>query len=183
MSESITIARPYAKAIFAHALDAKKLAKWSTLLRDLAQVVLDPQAIHFFSNPTSSSEQKSRLLLTVCRHEQAEHDDQKAMENLVALLSENKRLLLLPDIYALYELLRAEQEKTLTVEVISFSELTEQQKNKLIQSLSDRLQRQISLDVTINKSILGGAIIRAGDLVIDGSVQGKLNKLRSNLAA
>ena len=183
MSESITIARPYAKAIFAHALAAKKLAKWSALLRDLAQVVLDPQAIHFFSNPASSSEQKSRLLLTVCRHEQAEHDDQKAMENLVVLLSENKRLLLLPDICALYELLRAEQEKTLTVEVTSFSELTEQQKNKLIQSLSDRLQRQISLDVTINKSILGGAIIRAGDLVIDGSVQGKLNKLRSNLAA
>lgn len=183
MSESITIARPYAKAIFAHALDAKHLAKWSTILSDLAQAVLEPQAIRFISDPTTSTEQKCKLLLTVCRHEQAAPTDQKAIENLIMLLAENKRLLLLPDIYALYESLRAEQEKTLTVEVTSFSELTEEQKKKLIHSLSDRLQRQISLDVTIDKSLLGGAVIRAGDLVIDGSVQGKLNKLRSDLAA
>ena len=105
------------------------------------------------------------------------------VNHLVGLLADNKRLQALPDIYLQYEALRAEQEKTLTAKVSSFAVLTSAQQQHLISSLSQRLQRQVTLDVSIDTSLLGGAVIRAGDLVIDGSVRGKLNKLSSNLAA
>ena len=91
--------------------------------------------------------------------------------------------MLLPDIYALYEAHRAEQEKTLHVDVSSYSDLSSAQQQRLIESLSQRLQRKVSLKISIDPSLLGGAIIRAGDLVIDGSVRGKLNKLSTELAA
>jgi F-type H+-transporting ATPase subunit delta len=94
-----------------------------------------------------------------------------------------ERLILLADVYIQYQALRAEQEKTLEVKVSSYDSLTAEQQQKLSQSLSQRLQREITLNVTIDKSLLGGAIIQAGDLVIDGSVRGKLNKLRTSLAA
>lgn len=182
MSETTTIARPYAKAIFQHALAAKQLATWSTVLHDLATAVISSEAEQFINNPMSTTQQKAALLQSVCA-KSTDKRDLSAVENLVCLLASNKRLLLLPDIYAQYEVLRAEQEKTLTANVSSFTELSLSQQQQLIHSLSQRLQRQVTLEINIDKSLLGGAVIRAGDLVIDGSVRGKLNKLGSNLAA
>lgn len=182
MSDNVTIARPYAKAIFNHALESKQLAAWSIVLQDLAQVVLDPNASRFICNPENSIELQSQLLLFVI--EKSTHAAQTdPIKNLVHLLTTNKRLLLLPDICAQFEALRAEQEKTLTVQVSSFATLTGEQEQQLVQSLSQRLQRQVMLDINIDKSLLGGAVIRAGDLVIDGSVAGKLTKLGATLAA
>ncbi|MCP0914882.1 MULTISPECIES: F0F1 ATP synthase subunit delta [Legionella] len=180
MSE--TIARPYAKAIFEHALAAKQLVLWSTVLKELALAVQEPDAKKFVSNPTTSAELKTKLLLSIFA--QADYQgEMNFVQSFIALLAENKRLMVLPDISALYEALRAEQEKTLVVQVLSFSELTPVQQERLVKSLSQRLHRQIALDIKIDKSLLGGAIVRAGDLVIDGSVRGKLNKLGTNLAA
>ncbi|KTD34471.1 ATP synthase F1 subunit delta [Legionella moravica] len=180
MSDSTTIARPYAKAIFEHALAEKKLAEWSEYLMILAQAVLTPQASQFIANPSSTDAQQVELLLTVCN---GKVKDDKSLNNLIALLAANKRLMLLPEIKALYEVHRAEQEKTLGVDVISFSEVSPAQQQQLIESLSNRLQRKVSLRISIDPSLLGGAVIRAGDLVIDGSVRGKLNKLGTGLAA
>ena len=182
MSDMTTIARPYAKAIFEHALAAKHLAAWSSLLQSLAQTVLEPAAQGFIDNPSTAIEQQCELLLTVIKNSRSD-SVKKAVENFIVLLGQNKRLPILPDISAQFEALRAEQEKTLMVQVSSFSPLTSLQQQILTQSLSQRLQRQISLDVSIDKSLLGGAVIRAGDLVIDGSVRAKLNKLGANLAA
>ncbi|PYD07325.1 F0F1 ATP synthase subunit delta, partial [Pseudomonas syringae pv. syringae] len=98
-------------------------------------------------------------------------------------LTTNKRLMLLPEIEALYEVYRAEQEKILEVDVVSYSELTPAQQQRLSESLSQRLSRKVSLKISIDPSLLGGALIRAGDLVIDGSVRGKLNMLGTSLAA
>lgn len=179
MSDMTTIARPYAKAIFEHALASKQLAGWSILLHDLSQAVLHPDARRFVENPVTTSEQQSQLFCSVF----AKQGNTREIENLIALLAQNKRLSLLPDISAQFEVLRAEQEKTLTVTVNSFSTLTQAQQQELTGSLSQRLQRRITLDVNIDKSLLGGAVIRAGDLVIDGSVRGKLNKLGTDLAA
>lgn len=181
MSDHTTIARPYAKAIFNHALAAKLLAAWSTTLHHLAEAVLRPDAEYFISNPATTAESRAQLLLTVCSIKPA--SEQKMVENLVGLLAANNRLLVLPDIYTQFEALRAEQEKTLTANVSSFTELSRTEQTKLIESLSQRLQRQVTLEITIDKSLLGGAVIRAGDLVIDGSVRGKLNKLGTSLAA
>ncbi|RUR08520.1 F0F1 ATP synthase subunit delta [Legionella sp. km772] len=178
MSDSTTIARPYAKAIFEHALAEKKLAQWSDYLFVLAQAVLDSQASEFIANPASTIEQQIELLNAVCSVK-----EDKALSNLIHLLATNKRLMLLPEIKALYEVHRAEQEKTLGVDVISYSELSSVQQQHLMDALSKRLQRNVSLKISIDPSLLGGAVVRAGDLVIDGSVRGKLNKLSTDLAA
>lgn len=180
MSDSTTIARPYAKAIFEHALAEKKLAEWSEYLLLLAQSVMTPSAAQFIANPASTDAQQVDLLLSVCS---AKVKEDSAVTNLVTLLAANNRLMLLPEINALYELHRAEQEKTLGVDVISFSTMSPAQQEQLIESLSKRLQRKVALNISIDPLLLGGAIIRAGDLVIDGSVRGKLNKLSTGLAA
>ena len=125
-------------------------------------------------------EQQIELLQSVSR---SKVQTDESLNNLIALLATNKRLMLLPEINALYEVHRAEQEKTLAVDVISFSEVSPAQQKQLIESLSQRLQRKVSLKISIDPSLLGGAVIRAGDLVIDGSVRGKLNKLSTDLAA
>lgn len=178
MSDSTTIARPYAKAIFEHALAENKLAQWSEHLLVLAQAVLNTQAAQFIANPASTNEQQIELLQALSPVKG--HD---ALSNLISLLAVNRRLMLLPEIKALYEVHRAEQEKTLGVEVVSFSPVSPAQQQQLITSLSQRLQRTVSLNISIDPSLLGGAVIRAGDLVIDGSVRGKLNKLSTGLAA
>lgn len=180
MSDSTTIARPYAKAIFEHALAENKLAQWSDYLFVLAQAVLDTQAAQFIANPASTSEQHIELLQAVCNLKDKE---QQPLVNLISLLAVNKRLMLLPEINALYEVHRAEQEKTLGVDVVSYSTVSSAQQQQLIDALSKRLQRNVSLNISIDPSLLGGAVIRAGDLVIDGSVRGKLNKLSTDLAA
>lgn len=182
MSDMTTIARPYAKAVFEYAHAAHELAAWSVVLNCLSHAVLNKDANMFIDNPEATIEQQSQLLLALFAHA-GENKQLPAIQNLVAMLAENRRLLLLPDIYTQFEALRAEQEKTLTVDVQSFSTLTDAQQKELTHSLSLRLQRQITLAICIDKSLLGGAIIRAGDLVIDGSVRGKLNKLSTNLAA
>ena len=180
MSDSTTIARPYAKAIFEHALDEKKLAQWSEYLLVLTQAVLSPEAQVFINNPASLVEQKIELLQALFS---ARIKENKALGNLITLLATNKRLMLLSEIRSLYEMHRADQEKTLDVDVISFSTVSSTQEQQLIDSLSKRLQRKVSLKISIDPSLLGGAVIRAGDLVIDGSVRGKLNKLGTGLAA
>ncbi len=180
MSDSTTIARPYAKAIFEHALLEQKLAQWSEYLLALAQAVLDSNASQFITNPASTPEQQIELLHSACN---VSAQEIQPLSNLISLLAVNKRLLLLPEIKALYEVHRAEQEKTLEVDVISYSDVSAAQQHQLIEALSARLQRNVSLNISVDPSLLGGAVIRAGDLVIDGSVRGKLNKLSTDLAA
>jgi F-type H+-transporting ATPase subunit delta len=182
MSDTTTIARPYAKAIFKHALSEDQLAIWSTILDQLTQAVLHPDAAHFISNPIVTADLQVQLLLAVFVTTKYP-DTLPAIENFVRLLADNKRLATLPDIYAQYESLRSEQEKTLTVNVSSFLELTPEQQQQLVDALSRRLQRQVTLNMTLDSSLIGGAVIRAGDFVIDGSVRGQLNKLNTNLAA
>ena len=180
MADSTTIARPYAKAVFEQALDEKNLAVWSVHLSTLAQAVSTPEAAQFIENPASTVEQHIELLQSLFK---AGSNKSESINNLISLLATNKRLMLLPEIHALYEIHRAEQEKTLDVDVSSFADLSSKQQEQLVESLSQRLKRKVSLNITIDPSLLGGAIVRAGDLVIDGSVRGKLNKLGTVLAA
>ena len=182
MSDITTIARPYAKAIFELALAGNQLVEWSIILTVLAQVVEFPETAEFINNPVATTDEQIKLLLLVVPRLKLSVDI-KLIEGLVLLLAENKRLFLIPGIVIQYELLRAEQEKTMTVSVNSFTPLSEAQQNRLIEMLTKRLKRRVALEISIDKSLLGGALIQAGDLVIDGSVRGQLLKLASSLAA
>lgn len=182
MSEASTVARPYAKAVFELALQDNMLSDWSNVLNGLKQVISDPSAVAFIHNTSTTAEQQSKLLFSVLA--QLSPLKQKHLsEHFLQLLAENKRLMLLPNICDQFNQLRAEHEKTLIVDVTAFSPFTADQEKQLIKRLSETLQRRITLNITVDKSLQGGAIIRAGHLVIDGSVASQIKKLRANLAA
>lgn len=181
MSDTTTIARPYAKALFEVALAAHQLPDWSLILNAMAQAVWLPETVRFLNHPASTSDEAVQLLMAVATHAKSAVDVQW-IERWVTVLAQNKRLLIIPAIFAQYEQLRAAQEKTVTVTVNSFSPLSEPQQQRLIDSLTKRLKRQVDLDIHIDATLLGGALIQAGDLVIDGSVRGQLLKLASRLA-
>lgn len=178
MDTSTTIARPYAKAAFEFALDKSQLQQWADLLDVLSLVSLDPAVQEIIQRPAVCPEKLAALFINISQKKIDE-----AGKNFVRLLAKNKRLLILPDIKLTFDALKAEQEKSLEVSVISFSSMSDEQKKALADSLKRRLKRDIHINESIDKSILGGAIIRAGDLVLDGSVRGKLEKLKHEIAA
>lgn len=177
MAELITIARPYAKAAFEYALENKALTAWSDMLEYAAVVVSDEMMAQCLDDPQLTADQKAEVFISVC----ADKID-TAGKNFVTQLAENKRLSLLPEIFILFAILMAEQEKTLDVGVQSAYELNDDQVQKLANALKQRLGREVNLKSEVDSSLIGGLIIRAGDMVIDGSVRGKLAKLNHQLA-
>ena len=177
MAERATIARPYAKAAFAAASDANALAAWSRGLALVTEIVADPRVTELVKNPELDSSQVADFITAVGGDKlDAE------MQNFVRVLAANQRLLLLPEITALYEMQRAEVENTVDVEVVSAVQLDAAQTEKLSAALRARLKRQIKMRNTVDAGLLGGAVIHAGDLVIDGSLKGRLERLRTELA-
>ncbi|HEC73005.1 MAG TPA: F0F1 ATP synthase subunit delta [Methylophaga aminisulfidivorans] len=172
MAEAITIARPYANAIFSIAQDKGELKAWSDLLMVLAQCASEPEMQSIITSPAVSDEQAVDLLADIAGDKMTAD-----ARNFLLMLAENNRLLLMADITVLFEELRAEAEKSMTAEVISARALDDAQAAKISAALKQRLGRDVTLTNTIDESLLGGAIIRAGDLVIDGSALGKLNRL------
>lgn len=172
MAEAITIARPYANAVFSLAQEKGELKAWSDLLAVLAQCVSEPEMQSIITSPAVSDEQVVDVLADIAGDSMT--TDAK---HFLALLAENDRLLLMTEITVLFEALRAEAEKQMTADVISARELSPEQADKISAALKQRLGRDITLNTSIDESLLGGAIIRAGDLVIDGSALGKLNRL------
>ncbi|EEF79920.1 F0F1 ATP synthase subunit delta [Methylophaga thiooxydans] len=172
MAEAITIARPYASAVFAIAQEKGELKAWSDLLMVLAQCVEQPEMQSIITSPAVSDEQAVSVLADIARDLMTAD-----AKNFLLLLAENNRLLSLSDVTVLFEELRAEAEKSMTAEVISARELTAEQAANISAALKQRLGRDVTLNTSIDESLLGGAIIRAGDLVIDGSALGKLNRL------
>jgi F-type H+-transporting ATPase subunit delta len=105
------------------------------------------------------------------------------MQNFVRVLAENHRLLLLPEIAAHYEVLRSDIDNIVDVEVVSAVELNAAQADKLKQALSKRLKRQVRMQTSVDPTLVGGAVVRAGDLVIDGSLKGRLERLATELGS
>ena len=176
MSELNTVARPYAQAAFDLAREADSLAKWSDMLGFAAVVSADSAMREAIDSPNLLVTEQADLFVQVC-------DDQLDDEgcNFVKLLAENRRLTLFPEIAALYEELRADAEGTLEATVISAKPMSDAQQQEMASALKARFDRDIVLKVEVDESIVGGAIIRAGDTVIDGSVRGKLEKFATAL--
>lgn len=176
MAELTTIARPYAKAAFQFADESGALTQWSAMLGFAAAVAGDASVSRLLANPKVTAEQKADGFLKLC----ADKLD-PAGRNFVSLLAHNKRLAALPAIAVLFEELKSQKEQSVDVEIVSAFALSADQSSKLAASLKKRLGREVNVATAVDPSILGGAIIKAGDLVIDGSVQGKLARLAETL--
>jgi len=176
MAENSTIARPYAQAAFDLAKAKGDLSAWSDMLAFAAMVASDNNMAEAIESPHIKDEDLVSLFLGVCG-DKLNNEGQ----NFIRVLAENKRLNILANIAEVYEQYRAESEGTLDAEVISAFELSDAQQQNLIASLKKRLGRDISLTTRVDDTLIGGAIIRAGDMVIDGTVTRHLEDLTHSL--
>ncbi len=177
MSEAITTARPYAQAAFEEAQKLNALKAWSEMLLDLATAVNHADVRAVVTNPKVSKAQVSGLMEAF-----AGTAASAQQRNFVRVLADNQRLLVLPEIAAIFESLKAEAEKTVNVVVDSAFELSVAQQEKIVSSLKKRMGREIKLACNVKKELLGGVVIRAGDKVIDGSARTRLSEMATALA-
>ena len=177
MAERATIARPYAKAAFAEARKTQRLAQWSDALQLTAAVSADERVKPLFGNPHVAPAQLVELMTGVG----GQRIDAE-VRRFLAVLAENGRLAYLPEIAQLYEKMRAEQERVLEVTLKSAVQLSAEQRERFTAALRKRFDRDIRLHTEVDTSLLGGAVLQADDLVIDGSVHGSLTQLASQLA-
>ena len=176
MAERATIARPYAKAAFEYARQAKAFAAWSAGLGAAAEIVADVRVSALTKSPRLTAAELAGFISGVAG---ARLD--QGMQNFIAVLAENHRLLLLPEIHVQFETLRAAVENTIDVDVISAVALNPAQTAKLSDALARRFKRQVRLQNSVDSTLLGGAVVRAGDMVIDGSLKGRLERLATEL--
>ncbi len=176
MAEKSTIARPYAQAAFDLAQEHGDLKSWSEMLELCAMIVSDEQVSRLIGNPEVSQDSLVELILNV-----AGDRLDTVGANFIRVLAANGRLNVLPEIAALYEQHRAEAERYIDAEVISAFPMSDAQQQALVEGLKKRLGREVRLTASTDETLIGGAIVRAGDLVIDGSVTGHLNKLAQTL--
>jgi F-type H+-transporting ATPase subunit delta len=176
MAELSTLARPYAKAAFEYAVEAKDVQGWSDSLSLAASVAQQPAVEKLLSSPSATAEKQAEAVQNICGDELA-----TVSQNFISILSENRRLQLLPQISQQFEIMKANLEKAVDVDVVAASKLNAAQQKALSEALSAKLERKVNLQVSLDKSLLGGAVIRAGDTVIDGSIRGRLTKLAESL--
>lgn len=182
MADRTTVARPYAKAILEVARAAGRLEDWSAALAAAAGVVDDEDAQAYLSRPELKAADKANFVESVCSGlSDADVIRSEQGRNLLALLAENGRLAALPEISAQYERLKHEVENTVRVTLVAAGEVDDEQVAKLRAALVRRLGREVELSVEIDESLLGGAVLRAEDMVIDGSVRNRLARLADHL--
>lgn len=176
MAELITVARPYAEAVFRLAREQSKLGAWSAFLAELASLSRHPDVAAMIADPQVADSQAMALLpeflgraLNVEEH------------NFLILILQNERFAALPQVADLYESLKAAAENQYDVEVESAFPLSGDQLADLTAHLSQHLLRQITANVTVNPDLIGGVKVTVGDLVIDASLRGKLSALATSL--
>lgn len=172
MAELSTLARPYAKASFSAAVDSGDISTWSSALKTLCAIANAEAVVALIQSPSINALDKAKSIVAIAGKEINE-----SAANLLEVLAENNRFALLPEISTQFDLLKAEHEKSAAVVVTSAFELSDAQEEILTKKLSAKLERDVSLTVTVDPSLIGGVIIKTGDLVIDDSVKSKLSKL------
>jgi F-type H+-transporting ATPase subunit delta len=178
MAERTTTARPYAKAIFALARKSNTLAATSASLIRAAEVVADPRVHALLGSPHVTAAELAEFVTGVTGAGLDEHG-----RNFVALLAQNRRLGFLPEIAALFAQMKTEVENAVDVEVTSATALTPDQEGRYAAALQKKLGRSVRLRTKIDQGLMGGAVLKAGDLVIDGSIKGRLDRLATELTA
>ncbi len=175
MSDLTTIARPYAQAAFDFAVEKQQLTQWSEMLAFAAEVTNNEQMNELLTS-SASAEKLAEIFIAIC----GEQFDTYG-QNLIKVMAENGRLKAFPDVFEQFVALKQEFEKQMDVEIISATELSEQQLADISSKLEQRLERKVQLNCSVDETLLGGVIIRAGDLVIDNSARGRLDRLSDAL--
>ncbi|MBI5041389.1 MAG: F0F1 ATP synthase subunit delta [Gammaproteobacteria bacterium] len=176
MAEFTTIARPYAQAAFKLAQQTRTLPAWSEMLGMAAVVATNAGLRKLLDNPRITPAQLAELFVDVCGERLNE-----AGRNLIRLLAERRRLAVLPEIFGLYEQFKNEAEGAVKAQLITAFPATDAQKQTIAAALKQRFGRDVQLEYITDPTLMGGAVVRAGDLVIDGSVRGKLTRLGTAL--
>ena len=176
MAEKATVARPYAKAAFAYAREHGKLDQWSGWLGTARMVVLSEEYRAFERSPSVTTRQLVELLKGVIGDALDAHG-----RAFVDLLAENDRLDHLPEIAGRFEELKAEDQNVADVVVVSAAEIDEAQRERLAAALRTRLRRDVRLHCTVDPALIGGAVVRSGDMLIDGSIRNRLERLGTDL--
>ena len=177
MAELTSLARPYARAAFESARDSNQLDQWSEALNLLAAVTADPDMIRVLKHPGLTAGQKVEVISDVCEGRLPD-----SVRNFITTMADNRRLTLLPAIAELFSDYRHDYERSVEVQLTTAFEMDAEQQDKLSQALARKLDRKISISSRVDRSIIGGVVIEAGDLVIDASVRGKLAKLANSIS-
>lgn len=178
MADKSTIARPYAKAAFEEARERQRLGPWSQALRSAAAVVSDSRVEALLGNPRVTPGELAALVIDIAGPELDEQG-----RNFVRTIADNRRLDLLPEISKLFDEFKSEAEGVVDVTVTSAAPLDESQRGKLATALERRLGRSVRLQYATDPALIGGAVLRAGDLVIDGSLRSRLERIAYALTA
>jgi|SRR5512139_121682 F-type H+-transporting ATPase subunit delta len=176
MAERATVARPYAKAAFAYAREAARVAEWSAWLGTARSVVASEEFQKLERSPGVTTHELKELIAGICGGALDSHG-----QAFLALLAENGRLDYLPEIATRFEELKAEDQNVADVEIVSATALDDRQKERLAGALRHRLRRDVRLQCSVDPSLVGGAVVRSGDLLIDGSLKGRLERLGTEL--
>ena len=176
MQEKTTIARPYAQAVFEIAQEAASIGEWSAGLALLQRIVADKQMRLLLNNPNVSHQQLQDLVIEI-----GAEGFSQPFRNFIKVLVSASRLQYAPQIAELFDARRAEAEGTIDVEVSSAYELDQAQQDSIARSISARLGKKVRISSIIDESLIGGAVIRAGDSVIDASLRGRLTELSNDL--
>lgn len=183
MAEDNTIARPYAEAAFDVAREDGVLADWSDSLNVAGQLFASGELADYLANPALSEGKQLEFLtgLFAKAGAPAFSGDNAKGRNFLKLLIENDRTAVLPEIALHFEALKDAVENTIDVTVRSAAPLSEADRKQYITALEKRFGRKVELSTEIDESLIGGAVIRAGDVVIDGSLRARLDGLRNAL--
>ncbi len=177
MADRLTIARPYAKAAFQQAQADGRLGSWSGALARAAAAVADERVRALFGSPKVTAEQLAAFVADIAGPEL----DQNG-RNFIALLAEAKRLPFLPEIAQIFDLLKDEAERVVDVQITAAAPLGAEEA-KIVAALEKRFDRKVRVHASVDPSLIGGAVVRAGDLTIDGSVKARLARLAHELTA
>jgi F-type H+-transporting ATPase subunit delta len=178
MAEKTTIARPYATAAFQEANGDQRLAEWSQMLRSGAEVVRDPRVHELLGNPSIAGEDLASFVIGIAAPESDEQG-----QNFFRTLAENHRLGYMPEISTLFDDLKDQAEGVIDVTVTSAAPIDDAQKQALSKALERKLKRTARLHFATDSTLIGGAVLRAGDTVIDGSLLSRLKRIAFELTA
>ena len=184
MADASSVARPYAKALFDLARSQAKLAEWSAALQAAAAVLADANAKRALATPKFDDESRAALVADIAGAVRGgELLKTPEGKNLLTILAENDRLTALPEIAAQFDALKADAENKVNVTVTAATAIDGALAEQIKKALQQKLKRTVELTLQVDASLIGGAVIQADDMVIDGSVRTRLQRLTEKLVS